>query len=108
VGEVRKFTFGLKTKANTTANTVGEVRATTGYDSGLTFDENKANDTAAITVTVSSTTGGNQPRTQTDTGSEPAETGGSSATPWTAAVGGLAVAVGAVLFGSVQLRRRRT
>ncbi|WP_405729202.1 LPXTG cell wall anchor domain-containing protein [Streptomyces sp. NBC_01537] len=109
VGEARKFTFGLKIKANTTDTTIGEVRATTAYDNELTFDDNKANDTAAITVTVSSgTTGGNQPRTQTDTGSELAETGGSSGTPWIAAAGGLAVVVGAVLFGSVRLRRRRT
>jgi hypothetical protein len=107
VGEARKFTFGLKIKADTTDTTIGEVRATTAFDNELTFDDNKANDTAAITVTVSSSTGGNQPDTQAGTGSELAETGGSSATPWIAAGGALALVVGAVLFGSVRLRRRR-
>lgn len=51
-GDEKHLTFGLKIKANATGVSKGEVRATTVYDSGLSFDDNPANDTAPLTLKV--------------------------------------------------------
>lgn len=51
-GDEKHLTFGLKIKANATGVSKGQVRATTVYDSGLSFDDNPANDTAPLTLKV--------------------------------------------------------
>ena len=122
VGDARNFQFGLKIGAKA-GDTTGEIRATTAYDSPLTFDGNHANDTAALAVQVTgakpSSSGqrsGNAPSAQTvsntaagtGSGTGPlASTGSSGALPLIAGAAAAATAAGAAALLAARLRRHQ-
>lgn len=123
VGDTRTFRFGLEIRAGA-ETTTGEAKATTSYDNTLEFDDNQANNTAPVTVTVESAAGataspsasatttgddGNDVKTQTVTDTAAtgslASTGGSSVLPVAAAVGAGALLLGGALVFFVRRRK---
>jgi LPXTG-motif cell wall-anchored protein len=130
-GSSYAFTFGLKIDQDA-YDTTGETHATTVYgnDKELTFDPDKTNNTATISVDVtgrgsaeptpsasasasasasgspSASASANAPQAQSGgAGNEPLAATGSSGMPLLAGAGVLAVGIGGVLF--VLVRRRR-
>ncbi|WP_234542677.1 hypothetical protein [Streptomyces shenzhenensis] len=127
VGDTRPFEFGLRIRANA-ATTTGEARATTAYGNTMTFDHTHGNDTAAVTVavkggatatpstsaspsaTAAAGTDGNNPRTQTVSGTggsgSLASTGSSGTVPVAAACGAAALVLGGGVLLLVRRRNR--
>ena len=124
VGDARAFRFGLEIREGA-ATTTGEALATTGYGNTMKFDDNHANDTAAVKVEVEGgdapaggasaspsgtpTADGNDVKTQTvsqavDSGSL-ASTGSSGILPVAATVGAGALLIGGALVFFVRRRK---
>ncbi|MFD8725512.1 LPXTG cell wall anchor domain-containing protein [Streptomyces sp. NPDC059629] len=75
VGDTRTFRFGLKIREGA-RTTTGEARATTAYGNTMAFDDNHANDTAAVTVEVEGSDSGSATATATPSASATAKTDG--------------------------------